>query len=219
MISTPKRSEQYDDIGNSYISEKDNFFSQISDPGKEAILDFLRGQKDKEGVDVGCGGGQDTKAYLNTEIKSIIGVDPSDVMVKEAQRLLGSDGALLGSWTDLPFSDDSKDFLIGRFSLHYVEDVSAAYKEGARVLRRKGKLIMILPDPKADPVVIEGGKEMVKTPIFGGKVIVTYPRHRKDEYFSDTFNNLFKLINEEAYASPERNLGFTDTLIVIAEKR
>ncbi len=215
-----KSVEQYDVIGERYLKEKQNFFSATPDLAKRALVEYLATLKDQEGVDVGCGGGSELLEYRKLGLKNITGVDPSELMVKAARDLLQDEHIQLGKWTSLPFADQSQDFLVGRFSLHYEENLDAAYTEAARVLKPGGSLVLTLPHPDSeDTTVGTDGKEYVHLSLFNGKIPLTYPRHAMKDYVSPLFNNYFELIKLTEYTSPERETRGVDAFVLIARKK
>ena len=197
---------QYDQIGAQYIREKENYMATRVSPGMEFILGHLEDPEHTALVDVGCGGGEDLLRYQKLGFADLKGVDPSSVMVEVARKRLQNDEmAELGSWTHLPFPDASQDYLVGRSSLHYVGDLDAAYREAARVLKFHGELIIVSPHPdKSGAVIKKDGREYLQHPVFEGNVLITYPRHSSDEYFSPLFYELFKLLDRKEYKSSDR---------------
>jgi len=67
----------------------------------------------------------------------VVGVDPSTGMLAEAARALPI-RLVVGRAEQLPFEDDSFDFLSMGYALRHVGDVAAAFREFARVLRPGG---------------------------------------------------------------------------------
>lgn len=213
---------QYDYIGDNYDQGKRGFFNENTDPGKIFILRSLGNVAGKDAIDVGTGAGEELGIYRSLGFRSIIGIDPSRVMVEKANKLLGdANAARIGSWTAIPSLDNSVDFLIGRFSLHYVANLDDAYIEASRVLRPNGEMLLVLPHPQADTTVVEqDGQKLVETKLFEGKVTVYYPPHRLSDYFSDKFRGLFDIVEREDYESPERErIGKSDSFIIRARKK
>jgi ubiquinone/menaquinone biosynthesis C-methylase UbiE len=218
---------QYDQngVGEKYIAMRQ------SDPEVETvhpsalfIQSRLKDPADKSLVDVGCGGGQDFADYLKLGFVDARGVEPSKVMADAARKLVGDETLIVsGTWTKLPFPDASKDYIVGRASLHYEEDIDAAYREVARVLKPGGTLVIVVAHPtkaKDRQIIIRDGREYVQDKIFDGQVPITYPRHSLEEYFSDTFTQLFELIEEPTTIMKERADGpEPDQLGFIARKR
>jgi SAM-dependent methyltransferase len=97
-------------------------------------------------LDVGCGPG-----VLERELddERILGLDPSADMLQLA-RSQTKDRFIQGSAEKLPFMDSSFDCMFFVTSLEFVEDYKAAIGEALRVLREKGKILVLLLNPRSD---------------------------------------------------------------------
>jgi ubiquinone/menaquinone biosynthesis C-methylase UbiE len=210
---------QYDQIGRKYIAARElDAYSEITHPSALYIINNLKESQGKTLVDVGCGGGEDLMAYRALGFAKAVGVDPSIVMVEAACKKLGDvTAAQLGKWTDLPFPDASQDYLVGRLSIHYEEDLDTAYREAARVLKPGGKLILTVAHPekaKNREIIKKGDREYVHDKVFHNQVPITYPRHKMEEYFSKTIQELFELedrvniMKERAHGIEPDQMGF-----------
>ena len=226
MIEGPNKprekiEKQYDEIGAAYREHKGKFSSNVPDEGKEFIYAHLDSPQQKALLDVGCGGGAELDTYRSIGVRDIRGIDPSIDNVRAANEFLGESIVELGSWEHMPFPDASKDYLVGRFSIHYCDDLDEAYTEAARVLKDDGKLLLIIPNPAADTDIdSEDGKEYVHVSLFNGAVKVKYPRHTNEQYFSERFNQLFEIIDRKEYRHGERDdSSDNDTIALIARKR
>lgn len=101
-------------------------------------------------VDVGCGPG-----YLVAEMAqtfpglNITGVDISEEMVELATKnYVGSTFAQRvrfrqGDIQDLPFEESSVDFVVSTLSLHHWSDAGKAFGEIRRVLKPRGRLLIL----------------------------------------------------------------------------
>lgn len=218
---------QYDQngVGEKYIAKRQaDPAAETVRPSARFIQDRLKDPAGKKLIDVGCGGGQDFVEYLKLGFKDARGVEPSVVMANAARTLVGDETAIVdGTWTRLPFPDVSKDYVVGRASLHYEEDIDAAYREAARVLKPAGILIVVAAHPtkaKDRQIVVQNGREYVQDKLFYRQIPITYPRHSLEEYFSDTFKQLFVLLEEPTTIMKERADGpEPDQLGFIARKR
>jgi len=102
----------------------------------DVMLPFCEGK----GLDIGCG---------NRKIPGSIGVDltpggkegdaGSQMGMKCAADVTVAD-------TDLPFDDDSMDYVHARHVLEHIVDPLAALREWARVLKPGGKMVVAAPD-------------------------------------------------------------------------
>jgi len=68
----------------------------------------------------------------------LVGVDPSQEMMRRAKERLGID-TVVGVAESLPLDDASVDFLSMGYALRHVEDLNAAFREFHRVLKPAGE--------------------------------------------------------------------------------
>jgi len=100
-------------------------------------------------VDIGCGPGYLINAIAKAlPCLHIIGVDISEEMLKVARSKSSSLDLnkrveyRQGDIRELPFKDNTIDFVISTFSLHHWSDPSEALQEIYRVLENKGQFII-----------------------------------------------------------------------------
>jgi ArsR family transcriptional regulator len=115
--------------------------------GDRFDLQALAGLLDDEWTvaDLACGTGQIAGA-LGPFVRRVIGVDRSRAMLAAARRRLGAvDNVDLrhGTLEALPIEDGAVDAAVICLALHYVADPPAALREAARVLRPRGRLLLI----------------------------------------------------------------------------
>jgi SAM-dependent methyltransferase len=112
----------------------------------EVVAEMLELQPDDELLDIGSGPG----AFLATKaahVRRAVGIDPSPVMLHEAEQRLadriaaGTARLISGSAAALPFED-------GEFSAATAIFAPAKPTEVFRVLRPGGRFVMADPDPK-----------------------------------------------------------------------
>jgi SAM-dependent methyltransferase len=115
----------------------------------EAAAAMLDLRPDDELLDIGSGPG----AFLATKAQGarrVVGLDPSPIMLHEAERRLGDRIAagtariVSGNARELPFND-------GEFSAASAIFAPAKLSEVYRVLRPGGRFVMADPDPKKGP--------------------------------------------------------------------
>lgn len=197
--------KQYNNIGKSYISLQNRFFSQNEDVGTRFIKQMLPNLKGKIVLDLGCGEGKDIKLYEGLGAKHVYGIDSSEFMVSRAKKTSKiPENIFLGEIEKIPFKDSFVDVVVGRYSFHYVENFDHAYKEIFRVLKPGGVLILIVDHPFDTLFVqknkIYGSKEVIKLGLFDGNVPIYFPTHTFNDYFSRLFFDLFYLdYFEEGY--------------------
>jgi demethylmenaquinone methyltransferase/2-methoxy-6-polyprenyl-1,4-benzoquinol methylase len=95
-------------------------------------------------LDVGCGPGLTTQAALRLvgSTGSVIGLDPSSGMLREARK--GPCRNLVqGVGEELPFPDGAFDFVSMGYALRHVSDLQTAFREYRRVLRPGGIVLLL----------------------------------------------------------------------------
>lgn len=102
-------------------------------------------------LDVACGTG--LVSGPATEIAGpagrVVSLDPSPGMLGEAVRQGRTRYPMLGMAEQLPFADDSFDFLCMGFALRHVADLKVAFEEYKRVLTPGAKLLLLEITPPA----------------------------------------------------------------------
>ncbi len=112
----------------------------------ETVAEMLDLQPDDELLDIGCGPGA-FLATQATQVRRVVGLDPSPVMLHEAERRLaeriaaGTARLVSGNAAALPFDD-------GEFSAVSAIFAPAKPSEVCRVLRPGGRFVIADPDPK-----------------------------------------------------------------------
>ncbi|MBN2419049.1 MAG: metalloregulator ArsR/SmtB family transcription factor [Deltaproteobacteria bacterium] len=96
-------------------------------------------------VDMGCGTGK--LLFLLKDLATVaVGVDSSPEMLEQARALFnqenGNVNLRLGELEHLPVRDNEADYAIISMALHHLSDPSKAIEEAARILDKKGKLII-----------------------------------------------------------------------------
>ena len=95
--------------------------------------------------DLGCGTGHLT-ALLAPQVARVIAVDGSDEMLTSARERLGEWTNVefhLGDLEQLPIADDALDLATLLLSLHHVPDPARTIVEARRVLRPRGRLVIL----------------------------------------------------------------------------
>lgn len=108
----------------------------------------------ESGLDVGCG-----VAYLACELAkeiapggTIAAIDRSSEAVEASkvriakEKLDGLVDVRLGDAADLPFPDETFDFVVSAQVYCYIPEVAQAIREAARVLRKSGRLVVLDSD-------------------------------------------------------------------------
>ncbi len=96
-------------------------------------------------VDIGCGGGTYSAAWLELGANSVQGMDFSEHMIAAAQERHGGDSRLtfaLADAVNTGLSAGSADVVFKRAVVHHVADTESAITEAVRLLRPGGVLIV-----------------------------------------------------------------------------
>ena len=143
--------KHYDEMGEAYIRKsEENVYNVYYD--RPAIISLTSDVKDKQVLEVGCGGGVFTEWLVNQGAK-VIAFDISEKMVESTKKRLGSKAKVLVAdvTKSLDFIETaSVDIIIASLVLHYVENWLPAFKEFYRVLRADGFIVMSVHHPHAD---------------------------------------------------------------------
>lgn len=103
--------------------------------------------KGKECLDAGCGGGRFVVALARLGAKRVVGIDISADAIKAAKNRIQTRGlenaeAQVASVLDIPFPDNSFDYVVSSGVIHHTPDPKKAFQELNRVLRPGGKLFL-----------------------------------------------------------------------------
>jgi SAM-dependent methyltransferase len=112
------------------------------------LLTFI-GPGEGDALDVGCGEGRVSRVLKDCGYR-VTATDPVKAFISAAEQADSADDYEVAAASNLPFADDTFDLAIAYNVLMDVEDVPAALKEIARVLRPSGTLIISIVHPFAD---------------------------------------------------------------------
>ncbi len=102
------------------------------------LVDFAGDLKGK-GIDLGCGTGFLLRL---SEWKGIVGIDISEDMVRFYSRF--NKNAVIADMEDLPFKENSFDYAVSNFSLHWADFEKTVF-ELKRVLKPEGRFVFNIP--------------------------------------------------------------------------
>lgn len=100
-------------------------------------------------LDVGCGAGG-ALVLAHGRGAKVSGLDASGTLVEIARQRLPGANVAVGDMEDLPFADQSFDFVSGINSFQFAGDVAKALGEAARVCRKGGKVAALVWGPRED---------------------------------------------------------------------
>jgi len=153
-----------------------------------AVLDALQLRTGESVLDIGTGLGHLAleMAELTGSQGKIIGVDLNEPMLEVARsRCMGKSEIQFqkGNATELPFEDESFDVAVSIQVCEYIKDLDRSLKEMYRVLRTKGRGVIIASDWKStiwhstDQVrmnkVLSAWEEHVHIPIYHESLVNT----------------------------------------------
>ena len=102
-------------------------------------------------LDLGCGGGWFVNVALDAGASSVVGVDPSELMLERATQTVADERASFvhAFAEDAEFDVASFDAVVSILALHYVEDFSRVVQSVARWLAPGGVFVMMVEHPIA----------------------------------------------------------------------
>lgn len=113
----------------------------------EKVLEYIPNIFDGKLLDVPIGTAVFTyKKYKELKNAKIIGLDYSEDMLKQAKEVLSRNDItnvelVQGDVRDIPYEDNSFDYVLTMNGFHVFPDKDKAFKEMSRVLKQNGKLI------------------------------------------------------------------------------
>jgi methionine biosynthesis protein MetW len=144
MVEAEVRSVNIRDYYERYWSDTGSgFHGRMNAELGELLLTLTLPQSDC--LDVGCGDGRTTGTWLAGRAGSYVGVDVSASAVAQAQEL-GLDARLIDDAADLPFADESFDFVSCIEVFEHLFDAEGAAAEIVRVLRPGGRILAQVPN-------------------------------------------------------------------------
>lgn len=140
--------------------DKENFYNSIAEDFDsimnmydtnrriEVIFDDFLGKenlKDKTLLDAGCGTGLFTKRAIERNAK-VTSIDIAPKLVELTKRKNPSTNAIEASLLQLPFEDDTFDYVISSDVIEHTTNPYDATKELIRVLKPGGKICITVPN-------------------------------------------------------------------------
>lgn len=111
---------------------------------RDLVSSFVDTGKKYDALEVGAGTGISTKRLNEIENLDVIALDLREDYLEFAIRngRIRREQAVVGSFSDLPFSDESFDLYVGVAVLNQREDIGKFYSEMSRVLREDGMVVI-----------------------------------------------------------------------------
>lgn len=151
------------------------------DPSLPMLLKVLNPLSSDRMLDVGCGTGS-FAVMLAPLVGSIVGIDLTEEMLRQAQKLQTEAGVTNIEWrqgdvTLLPFADGEFSIVTSRAMLHHVIDPARVIAEMHRVCARDGRIVVIDLSPKPDKVAALDAIEILRDPSHVHALTLSELRH------------------------------------------
>ncbi|MFP4656333.1 MAG: class I SAM-dependent methyltransferase [Candidatus Woesearchaeota archaeon] len=101
-------------------------------------MHFIEPDKTERLLDVGCGTGVSTEPWICESH----GIDPSKELIKIAREKRKNSTYTIGSAENIPYENESFDYVISITSIQNFSDIDTAMKEMRRVLKKDGKIVI-----------------------------------------------------------------------------
>jgi len=117
--------------------------------GYEYVINYLNLNSISNLLDIGCGSGLFCSMISKNGLQ-ITGLDASEQLIEKAKLRAPEITFLTGEMEELPFSDNLFDVVSGFNSFQYAADIGVVLQESKRVLKNKGKLVIMIWGNKED---------------------------------------------------------------------
>ena len=172
---------------NLYSSAYEKNTAYLNSFEKNIVLEFMGNLTGKKALDLGCGTGRLVKDLINSGAK-VVGIDISDEMIKIMKNKFPKVESLLADSENLPFEDNSFDFVIASFFIVHLKNLTKTFDEIYRVLKDGGKFVLTnINQRKAPKLDIDSGK----------KIVIQSYYHRPEDVIKALENSFFKIEKEE----------------------
>jgi len=119
-------------------------------------------------LDVACGPGI-VACALAPHARHVTGIDLTPAMIDQAKARQAAQGLTnmqwqVGSATALPFTDESVDRVVTRYSFHHMQDPASVLAQMCRVCKTGGRIVVIDATPAAQSQAAYDGMETLRDP-------------------------------------------------------
>jgi ubiquinone/menaquinone biosynthesis C-methylase UbiE len=144
--------ETYNQLANDYEHNVDTKSLYNIDYERPAMMKLLPSElKNTKVLDAGCAAGWYTQQLINLGAE-VVATDISPEMVAATKRRIEDKAKILclDLENNLPFEDESFDFIVSSLVLHYIKDWGKTFSEFRRILKPNGKLLFSVHHPFMD---------------------------------------------------------------------
>jgi SAM-dependent methyltransferase len=120
-------------------SEWAELWGDFADPPRITLIEVASISPGQHVLDVGCGSGEFLDLLASTGA-DVAGIDPAPAMLDLARRSVPGADIRPGDFSELPWPPDSFDVVTAVNALQFADDMAAALREAARVLRPGGRI-------------------------------------------------------------------------------
>lgn len=190
---------QYNQIGQDYLASQKRYHETKGLDGSfRFMLHHMSVVHQPRILDVGCAGGLGMVEFQKFDSATVYGIDTSQTMIAEARKVVTRPELLsVQDAESTNFEAGFFDIIVCRFSLHYLTNLNASYKELCRILKPKGMLLVTVSHPVKDLLQQEeqsyGNGEMLTYKVHDTQVPLVFPSHTLSGYISETFLELFDI--------------------------
>lgn len=187
---------QYDNLAKDFS----NVNQKWNKDSRRALHKMLpKSLEGKSVLDLGCGNGAETQKYVDLGAVSVLGVDASQEMLKEAREKTKGITFQYGLFDSIPAEDGVFDYVFSRYAFQTAENLESIWNEVNRVLKSGGIFMFVVTHPiRQFKEKKKVGKdyfkqEIVESVCFDGALTFKEPSHTLQEYFSQFMLENFTL--------------------------
>ena len=128
---------------------------------KPMMKSMMPDLKNKKILMIGCGTGEETVLLEEYNAKDLIGIDISKNSIEIANKTYPNYKFIVADMHNLPFKDNSFDFVYSSLSIHYSDNPEKVYMEVNRVLKKDGCFLFSVGHPlrwTSDKVIIDNNE-------------------------------------------------------------
>ena len=129
---------------NEILNNTNKAHTYVEKPMMRSMLENL---KIKKVLLLGCGTGDESRMFKELGAKEIVGIDISKESIDIAKKTYPNCEFYVADMHNLPFDDDSFDFIYSSLAIHYSNSPKKIFKEVYRVLNNNGYFLYSVGHP------------------------------------------------------------------------